>query len=57
MVASYFWYPTKLLGPVLPGFLFCIKENKTKQDKRGTPPHVHLATTENERKAVLQCII
>jgi len=33
MVASYFWYPTKLLGPVLPFFLFVVKrirENKTR---------------------------
>jgi len=28
-----------------------MKENKKKQDQRGTLPDIQLATTENERKA------
>ena len=49
-----------LLGPVQGLFAssFYNKENKRKQDKKGTLPDIHLATTEKERKAdLLQYIV
>jgi len=37
---------------VLSGFLLHIKENKRKQDKRGTLPDIVLSTAEKERKLI-----